>query len=121
MCIRDRDNAIARLNRRLRADLVGMASAATPPDPLIALGRSTDQLALISQRLGDETDDAHAGLTEVRIAMNIMTVQHLRAQASMPLRGAITTMLARIARWYGKDARKAPAPRDLLALSLIHI
>ncbi len=110
-----KDNAIARLNRRLRADLVGMASAATPPDPLIALGRSTDQLALISQRLGDETDDAHAGLTEVRIAMNIMTVQHLRAQASMPLRGAITTMLARIARWYGKDARKAPAPRDLLA------
>jgi len=110
-----KDTAIARLNRRLRANLVSMASATTPPDPLVALGRSTDQLALISQRLGDETEEANAGLTEVRIAMNIMTVQHLRAEAGPALQEAITTMLAEIARWYGRDARKAPAPRELLS------
>lgn len=109
------NSAIVRLNRRLRANLVSMANATSPPDPLVALGRSTDQLALLSQRLGDETVEANAGLVEVRIAMNIMTLQHLRTAASEPLRSAITAMLADIARWYSHDARKAPAPRALLS------
>ena len=110
-----KDTAIARLNRRLGANLVRMASSSTPPDPLVALGRSTDQLALISQRLGDDTADATTGLTEVRIAMNIMTVQHLRAQASDRLRAALSDMLAHTARWYGKATRNGPPPHEFLA------
>ena len=113
------DTALARLNRRLRQNLVRMASASTPPDPLVALGRSTDQLALISQRLGDQTADSTAGLSDVRIAMNIVTLQHLRAQAGEALQAALTTMLAQTALWFGQDKRQAPSPQTLLA-SLDH-
>lgn len=47
--------------------------------------------------------------------MNIMTVQHLRAQASDRLRGALSDMLAHTARWYGKATRNGPPPREFLA------
>lgn len=108
-----KDVAIARLNRRMRRDLVALARASSPPDPLAALGRSTDQLALITQRLGADTDMATAGLRDIRIAMNIVQVQHLRAAAPPALGAALEHMLRLgAAHWARRPGTRPPA--DLL-------
>ena len=108
-----KDVAIARLGRRMRRDLVALARASSPPDALAALGRSTDQLALITQRLGAQTDTATAGLRDIRIAMNIVQIQHLRSHAPPALAAALEHMLRLGAQhWSGKP--DSPAPPDML-------
>lgn len=104
-----KDVAIARLGRRMRRNLVSLARATTPPDPLAALGRSTDQLALITQRLSAETDTATAGLRDIRIAMNIVQIHHLRAAAPPALSAALDNLLRLgVQLWSSKAEVKAP-------------
>ena len=108
-----KDVAIARLNRRMRRDLVALARASSPPDPLAALGRSTDQLALITQRLGADTDMATAGLREIRIAMNVVQIQHLRSHAPPALAAALEHLLRLgAAHWSARPGTRPAA--DLL-------
>jgi uncharacterized membrane protein YccC len=107
-----KDVAIARLGRRMRRNLVSLARATTPPDPLAALGRSTDQLALITQRLSAETDTATAGLRDIRIAMNIVQIQHLRAAAPPALSAALDNLLRLGATLVQQGG--GPAPPEML-------
>ncbi|WP_408585883.1 FUSC family protein [Novosphingobium sp.] len=109
------DAAIARLNGRLRRDLVGLARAVSPPDRVGVLGRATDRLALITQRLGDEadgTDGAALGLHEVRVAMNIVTLQHVRPHVERKLRLALERVLRDVATGFERSDRQMP-PRLL--------
>ncbi|MCJ2176962.1 FUSC family protein [Novosphingobium album (ex Hu et al. 2023)] len=112
------DAAIARVKVRLRADLVRLASAATPPGRTAVLGRTTDRLALITQRLGDATEEAAASLREVRIAMNIVTIQHLQAQAERKLSHALRRVLRDVARLYGGKHEALPPPRLLARIDV---
>ncbi|WP_408590427.1 FUSC family protein [Novosphingobium sp.] len=110
--------AVTRLVGRLRADLAALASATTPPDPAATLSRASDQLALITQRLGADDPQAGAVLRDVRIAMNIATLQHLRTNAGRPLRVAVLRLLRDLADHFA--ARRpvlapAPLPARLLA------
>jgi len=106
--------AIARLVRRQCAELARLAAATTPPDPARVLSRSSDQLALITQRLGSGDDVAVTGLREVRIAVNIAQIQQLRAGADRPLRVACARLLQAAARHFAQDAPGSPAPPALL-------
>ncbi len=107
--------AIARLARRQWADLARLAAATTPPDAAQVLGRSTDQLGLITQRLGAGDKTAVIGLRDVRIAVNIAQIQHLRAGADRGLRVACTRLLRTAARHFAQSAPGSPAPPALLA------
>jgi len=107
--------AIARLARRQHADLARLAAAANPPDPAQVLSRASDQLALISQRLGVGDERAVMGLSEVRIANNIAAVQRLRAAAERPLRVACSRLLKTAARHFSRTRPGAPPPPALLS------
>ena len=114
------DTIIARLRVRLRRDLVALASAAAPPSPVTMLGRVTDRLALITQRLGDRNEahmeTATASLREVRVAVNIVTLQHLRIQVERKLALALARVLRDVARAYRDTGHViAPPPARLLA------
>ncbi|MCJ2183262.1 FUSC family protein [Novosphingobium sp. 1949] len=108
------DALIGRVKRHLRADLVRFASATTPPSRFQVLGRTTDRLALITQRLGDATDEATTSLREVRIAMNIVTLQHLQAQVDRRLSLSLRRVLRDVARFYAGNSQ-SPPPERLLA------
>lgn len=98
------DVAIARLVRHMRGELATLAAGAVPPDPEVVLSRGIDRLALIAQRLEADSDLAEEGLTEIRIAMNLVAIHQLRADASDPLRDALTQTLAGTAEWFrGSD------------------
>jgi uncharacterized membrane protein YccC len=103
------ESAIAVLVKRLHHDLAVLAGARTPPDPNRTLVRATDQLALITQRLTDDTDGAVAGLSEVRVALNLVTIQHLRVQAPRAPRVALTRLL-RTARDHFATSQPGDAP-----------
>lgn len=109
-----RDAAIARLDKRMQRELVTLALADNPPDPLAALGRTTDRLALITQRLGAETDDSTASLRDVRLAMNIVNAQHMRARSDGPLKSALGGMLREIGAWFSGRDRSAEARTRLI-------
>ena len=109
--------AIARLVRRQWAELARLAAMATPPDPVQVLGRSSDHLGLITQRLGVAGGGdrlATTGLREVRVAVNIAQIQHLRAGADRPLRVACTRLLRSAARHFSRSAPGTAAPAGLL-------
>jgi uncharacterized membrane protein YccC len=106
--------AIARLARRQRTELARLAAATTPPDAAIVLTRSSDQLALITQRLGDGDEAALMGLREVRVAVNIAQIQQLRAGADRPLRVACSRLLRTAAHHFARSAPGTPAPAALL-------
>jgi uncharacterized membrane protein YccC len=107
------DAAIGRLNVRLRRDLVRIASATTPPDRFASLSRTTDRLALITQRLGDATDDATSSLREVRLALNLVALQDLRQRVDRKLELALQQVLHDVARWFGGSS-DGPLPERLL-------
>lgn len=109
-----RDAAIARLDRRMQRELVTLALAESPPDPLAALGRTTDRLALITQRLGADTDMSTAGLRDVRLAMNIVNAQHMRARSSGALREALGAMLREVAAWFSRKQEQPDGYSRLL-------
>ncbi|EGD59912.1 fusaric acid resistance protein region [Novosphingobium nitrogenifigens DSM 19370] len=108
--------AIDRLARRQQADLARFAAARTPPDPALVLGRASDQLALITQRLGEGDARAVVGLNEVRIAANIASVQQLRAGSEGALRNACGRLLRTAARHFARSKPGMPPPPVLLAL-----
>ena len=106
--------AIARMARRQHADLARLAAATTAPDPAQVLSRASDQLALITQRLGAGDERAVMGLSEVRIASNIAAVQQLRASAERPLRVACSRLLHTAARHFSHSVPGATPPPALL-------
>lgn len=112
------DVAIVRLTRRLRADLVRLANAEVPPSRMAVLGRTTDRLALITQRLGDATDEATASLREVRIAMNIVTIQHLAAQVDRKLSLSLRRVLRDVAHHYAGTHEDTAPPRLLARIDV---
>ncbi|MCW1383572.1 FUSC family protein [Novosphingobium sp. KCTC 2891] len=105
--------AITRLNRRLMNAIAGLASARTPPDRDATLSRATDRLALISERLGSDSGPAETGLREVRIALNVVSIQHLRFAADRRLGLALARVLRDLARWFGAHAKGEPPDRLL--------
>jgi uncharacterized membrane protein YccC len=107
------DAAIGRLNVRLRRDLVRIANATTPPDRFASLSRTTDRLALITQRLGDATDDATSSLREVRLALNLVALQDLRQRVDRKLGLALQLVLHDVARWFAGSS-DGPLPERLL-------
>ncbi len=107
------DRIIARLRVRLHKDLVTLASARTAPNPIAVLGRTTDRLALISERLGEATDEATATLREVRIAANIVAIQQVRMASERRLSLALSRVLRDVARTY--QSRTEAPPERLLA------
>lgn len=103
------DRIIARIRLQLRADMVVAASATAPVSRIAVLGRTTDRLAFIAQRLGDADEDAAATLRDVRIAMNIVTIQHLRTQVDRPLDLALARVLRDVARGFRGEGDAMPA------------
>ncbi|MEO0032262.1 MAG: hypothetical protein RIS94_2020 [Pseudomonadota bacterium] len=103
------DAAVARLARTLRRDMVRIARASSPPDRLAVLGRATDQLALITQRLGEGAEDAAAELRDVRVTMNIVTIQQLRVHVGRRLKLALQRVLRDVAAGYARPDRQFPA------------
>ncbi|MED5546456.1 MAG: FUSC family protein [Pseudomonadota bacterium] len=103
------DRIVRRLRRNLHRDLVSLASARVAPNPMTALGRTTDRMALITERLGDATDEATATLREVRIAENIVTIQQVRTSAERKLSLALARVLRDVTRTYQEPAQPAPA------------
>jgi len=97
------DVAIGRLLRALQRDLVRLSSSPTPPDAGQALGRVIDQTALLTQRLGADAAGslaAQAGLREVRLAINIVAIQHARAAAPLDQQRALSSLLREAARYF---------------------
>ncbi|MDE1918088.1 MAG: FUSC family protein [Sphingomonadales bacterium] len=109
------DAAIAKLVGRLHRDLARLAGARTPPDPTRTLVHATDQLALISQRLSTDNDASVAGLAEVRVAVNIATIQQLRMGAGRALRVALARLLRAAEAHFSTSAPGDPPPETLLA------
>lgn len=108
------DEAIGRLVHRLHRDLARLAGARTPPDPTRTLVHATDQLALISQRLSTDEDAAVAGLGEVRVAVNIATIQQLRVNAGRALRAALARLLRSAEAHFSVSEPGDAPPADLL-------
>lgn len=108
------ESAIAVLVKRLHHDLGALAGARTPPDPNRTLVRATDQLALITQRLSDESEDSVAGLSEVRVALNLVTIQHLRAHAPRGPRVALARLLRTAEQHYTTSQPGDAPPPELL-------
>ncbi|WP_062787293.1 FUSC family protein [Novosphingobium capsulatum] len=109
------DVAIARLLRALQRDLVRLSTTATPPDPALALGRVIDQTALLTQRLGADPAGslaAQAALREVRLAINLVAIQHARAAAPLRQQRALASLLREAARYFRAWRPDAPPPAD---------
>lgn len=109
------DVAIARLLRALQRDLVRLSTAATPPDPGQALGRVIDQTALLTQRLGADPAGslaAQAALREVRLAINLVAIQHARAAAPLRQQRALSSLLREAARYFRAWRPDAVPPPD---------
>ncbi len=120
------DVAIARLVRHMRRELADIAAGTTPPDTATILSRGIDRLALIVQRLEAGSDLAEEALTDVRLSMNLATIQQLRAVAPEPLQRALAAVLEAAAVWFSDERTGAPPPAALiqaidraLALTLI--
>ncbi|NMN03166.1 MULTISPECIES: FUSC family protein [unclassified Novosphingobium] len=97
------DVAIARLLRALQRDLVRLSTTGSPPDPGLALARVIDQTALLTQRLGADTTGAlaaQAALREVRLAINLVAIQHARAAAPLHQQRALSSLLREAARYF---------------------
>jgi uncharacterized membrane protein YccC len=107
------DASVRRLMRSLRGDLATLAKAQKPVDPAATLARATDQLALISQRLGAPSVEADTSLREVRMAMNLATLGQARATAEPALAGALSAMMATAAKHFDSCAPFASPPHDL--------
>lgn len=107
-------SAVARLIGRQWRDLAGLARATTPPDENAVLARASDQLALITQRLGTGDPNAIASLRMVRVAVNLAQVQQLRIGADRALHLACTRLLQSAARHFQRAAPGSPPPRPLL-------
>jgi len=107
------DASVRRLMRSLRGDLATLAKAQKPVDPAATLARATDQLALISQRLGAPSVEADTSLREVRMAMNLATLGQARATAEPALAGALSAMMATAAKHFDSSAALASSPHDL--------
>jgi uncharacterized membrane protein YccC len=108
------DTAIAHLVKRLHRDLARLALARTPPDPTRTLVHATDQLALISQRLSTDDAASVAGLGEVRVAVNIATIQHLRVGAGRALKVALARLLNSAGDHFSTSEPGDPPPPALL-------
>lgn len=113
------DVAIRRLLRALKRDLVRLSGSATPPDTGAAMGRVIDQTALLSQRLGTADDGtqgeggmaAQIGLREVRLAINLVAIQHARAAAPPRQRRALTILLRHAEAYFRAwEPDRAPPP-----------
>jgi uncharacterized membrane protein YccC len=109
------ETAIGHLVARLHRDLADLAGARTPPDPTRTLVHATDQLALISQRLSTDSETSVAGLAEVRVAVNLATIQHLRMGAGRALRVALLRLLRVAAGHFSASRPGDPPPAALLA------
>ncbi|MDE2301794.1 MAG: FUSC family protein [Sphingomonadales bacterium] len=107
------DVVITRLVRHMRRELADLAAAPTPPDPVAVLSRAIDRLALIAQRLEAGTDPAEKGLVDVRLAMNLASIQQLRASAPAGLGDALAKVLADAAAWFSRETDDPP-PAALL-------
>lgn len=107
------DVAIGRLVRHMRRELAVLAAAATPPDPMAILSRGIDRLALIAQRLEAGSDLAEEALVDVRLAMNLVSIQQLRATAPETLRGALVEVLEGATAWFSRE-RDGDMPPDAL-------
>ena len=108
------EGAIGHLVARLHRDLARLAGAATPPDPTRTLVHATDQLALISQRLSTDSEASVAGLAEVRVAVNLATIQQLRVNAGRALRVALLRLLRSAAQHFSTSEPGDPPPQALL-------
>ena len=108
------DGAIARLVRRLHGDLARLARAPTPPDPAATLNRAIDQLALLTQRMASSTSTATVGLREVRLALNIVEIQHMRGAAPRRQQVILSRLLSAAARHFALPTGTQPSP-ELLA------
>ena len=108
------DVAIGHLVARLHRDLAALAGARTPPDPTRTLVHATDQLALISQRLSTDSVASVAGLAEVRVAVNLATIQQLRMGAGRALRVALLRLLRCAAQHFSTSEPGDPPPAALL-------
>jgi len=106
------DSAIAALVRRLQGDLTRLARAPTPPDATATLNRAVDQIALLSQRMHSGTV-ATMGLREVRLALNIVEIQHMRQAAARPQRIALARLLQAAARHFAQGPNAVPPPELL--------
>lgn len=109
------ETAIHHLVKRLHRDLAKLAGARTPPDPTRTLVHATDQLALISQRLSTDSEASVAGLAEVRVAVNIATIQQLRVGAGRALNVALARLLRGAAEHFSSSEPGEPPPPALLA------
>jgi hypothetical protein len=72
-----------------------------------------DQTALLTQRLGADTEGvlaAQAALREVRLAINLVAIQHARAGAPLRQQRALSSLL-REARYF-RVAARCRAPPD---------
>ena len=98
------DFAVGRSIRALHTELIALASAPSAPRPEVALARSIDQLAILSQRMSIAGPSAAAneGLREVRLAMNIVDIQQLREAAAPRLRIALGRLLRKAAQQFAK-------------------
>ncbi|HWU03326.1 MAG TPA: FUSC family protein [Novosphingobium sp.] len=108
------DAAINRLVSVLHRDLARLAGANNPPDLDSTLSRATDQLALLTQRLGARSDAATLGFREVRLALNIVAIQHWRMVANAPLANALSQLLRTAAIHFAKRQGAAIPPPVLL-------
>lgn len=109
------DVAIARLVRHMRRELADIAAGTTPPDTGTILSRGIDRLALIVQRLEAGSKLAEEGLTDVRLSMNLATIQQLRAAAANPLQQALVVVLEQAAAWFAGERDADAPPAALLA------
>lgn len=109
------DVAIGRLVRHMRRELAALASASTPPDPVAVLSRGVDRLVLIAQRLEADSELAEEALTDVRLAMNLTSIQQLRAATPGALRQSLARVLDGAATWFARDSGDGQPPAALLA------
>ncbi|MBC2666135.1 FUSC family protein [Novosphingobium flavum] len=126
------DMAVARLVRRMRREVAELAARGprAGASPFAVLGRATDRLVQVTQRLGSlplagDAPEGEAGLKEVRVVMNVAMIQALRATAAPVLDAALEQVLAGIAGHYSElradPAREAELLRAIdvaLALTL---
>jgi uncharacterized membrane protein YccC len=104
------DAAIARLVRKLRGDLATLAAARSRPIPPPRWPRhrpaGADHPAAGRRRCHGGT-----GLAEVRVAMNIATLQQLRTDAGRSLKVALTRLLRALAEHFTSPDSHSEPPR----------
>ncbi|GMM61813.1 FUSC family protein [Novosphingobium pituita] len=109
------DVAIKRLLRSLQRDLVRLSASPVAPDPSQVLARVMDQTALLTQRLSTDTEGvltAQEGLREVRLALNLVAIQHARTGAPLRQQRALSILLREAERYFRSWRPDAPPPPD---------